>query len=82
MSFVAVVLLQSAPGLCSTEDYTDKAQDIQEELAAKKAAHNALLQKSMTLNSQVSDLKKKPHQDFQGFADERRQPFHCRSASS
>ena len=58
VSFVAVVLLQSAPGLCSTEDYTDKAQDIQEELAAKKAAHNALLQKSMTLNSQVSDLKK------------------------
>ena len=59
MSFMSIVFIGSTPALCSsTEDYTDKAQDIQEELAAKKAAHDALLQKSMALNSQVSDLKK------------------------
>jgi septal ring factor EnvC (AmiA/AmiB activator) len=52
------LLLYPVAGLCAIEDYTDKAQDIHDELAAKKAAHDALLQKSMTLNSQVTDLKK------------------------
>ncbi len=54
----AVIFLHPAPGICDTADYTDKANDIREELAAKKVAHDALLQKSTVLNSQVSDLKK------------------------
>jgi septal ring factor EnvC (AmiA/AmiB activator) len=55
---VSLIVLHPLPGLCDTADYTDKAQDIREELAAKKAAHDALLQKSTALNSQVTDLKK------------------------
>jgi len=66
------VLMSPAQGLCNIEDYTDKAQDIRDELAAKKAAHDALLQKSMTLNSQVTDLKKnliKVSKDLQSSED-------------
>jgi len=58
ISIATVIFLMPAPALCNTEDYTDKAQDIRDELAAKKAAHDVLLQKSTALNSQVSDLKK------------------------
>lgn len=42
-------------------DYTDKAdkaQDLREELAVKKAEHAALLQKSSALSSEVGNLKK------------------------
>ena len=58
LSVATLILLHPATGICTTADYNDKAQDIRDELAAKKAAHDALIQKSTALNSEVSDLKK------------------------
>ena len=58
LSVAAVIFLRPAPGICETADYTDKAQNIHNELVAKKAAHAALLKKSTALNAEVSDLKK------------------------
>lgn len=55
---LTALFLQPAHGLCNIEAYRDKAQDIHDQLAAKKAAHAALLQKSTVLNSQVTLLKK------------------------
>jgi septal ring factor EnvC (AmiA/AmiB activator) len=69
---IAATVLSVSQGLCNSEEYTDKAQDIQEELAAKKSAHDALLQKSTALNSQVSLLKKnlvKVSKDLQSSED-------------
>ncbi len=58
LSVMAVILLHPASGICNTADYIDKASDLRDELTAKKAAHQALLQKSTALNSEVTDLKK------------------------
>lgn len=57
LSLMALVIMVPVPGICNTADYTDKAQDIRDELVAKKAAHDALLQRSHLLNSEVSGLK-------------------------
>ena len=57
LSIAAVIFLRPVSGICTTADYTDKADDIRDELAAKKAVHEALLQKSNVLNSQVTDLR-------------------------
>jgi septal ring factor EnvC (AmiA/AmiB activator) len=45
-------------GHCGVPNYTEKASDIRAELSRKKAEHDALLKKSRTLSSEVSDLKK------------------------
>ena len=58
ISLLAAVVLSPAQGLCNIKNYTEKAQDLRQELAAKKAAHEELLQKSSALNTQVSTLKK------------------------
>lgn len=48
----------SPPHPASAESYAQKASTLREELANKKAQHDALLQKSSTLNAEVSTLKK------------------------
>ena len=54
LGVTGVILLHPAPSCAS---YADKASNIQEELAEKKAAHAELLKKSTALNSEVATLK-------------------------
>lgn len=58
LSLLLFLSAASAALTAHANDYADKAQDLREELATKKAEHAALLQKSTALNSEVSNLKK------------------------
>ncbi len=55
---VAAVLLSPVSALCNITNYTNKADNIRNEIIARQTAHAMLTHKSNELNAQVSDLKK------------------------